>query len=168
MKSEELKKIQAPIKAKYRDKPESAMVTLKAKGRIGEGISCNVETGRALVAAGLHPASGGNGLLICSGNLLLESLVGCAGVTLSAVLTSMGIEMREGTVEVEGDLDFRGTLGVSKEVPVGFKSIRLSYILDCDTSPEQLQTLIKLTEKYCVVYQTLINGVKIETSLKEH
>ena len=165
MKSEELKKIQAPIKAKYRDKPETAIVTLKAKGRIGDGISCNVETGRALVKAGLHAASGGNGMLICSGDLLLESLVGCAGVTLSAVANSMGIEIREGTVEVEGDLDFRGTLGVSREVPVGFKSIRLIYNLDCDTTPEQLQTLIKLTERFCVVYQTLTNGVKIETSL---
>jgi uncharacterized OsmC-like protein len=165
MKSKELKNIQAPIKAKYRDKPETAIVTLKAKGRIGDGISCNVETGRALVKAGLHAASGGNGMLICSGDLLLESLVGCAGVTLSAVANSMGIEIREGTVEVEGDLDFRGTLGVSREVPVGFKSIRLIYNLDCDTTPEQLQTLIKLTERFCVVYQTLTNGVKIETSL---
>ncbi len=167
MKSEDLKKIQAPIKAKYRDKPETAFVTLKAKGRIGEGISCNVETGRALVKAGLHTAAGGNGMLICSGDMLLESLVGCAGVTLSAVATSMGIEIREGTIEVEGDLDFRGTLGVSIKVPIGFKSVRLRYNLDCDGTPEQLQTLIKLTERFCVVYQTLTNGVRIETSLNK-
>jgi len=165
MKSEELRRIQAPIKAKYQDKPETAIVTLKAKGRIAEGISCNVETGKALVKAGLHTASGGKGVLICSGDLLLESLVGCAGVTLSAVATSMGIEIREGTIEVEGDLDFRGTLGISKEAPVGFKSIRLIYNLDCDATQEQLQILIKLTERFCVVYQTLTNGVKIETSL---
>jgi uncharacterized OsmC-like protein len=167
MKSEELKKLQAPIKAKYRDKPEKALVTLKAKGRIGEGISCNVETGKALIKAGLHTATGGNGMLVCSGDLLLESLAGCAGVTLSAVATSMGIEIREGSVEVEGDLDFRGTLGISKEVPVGFKSIRLFYYLDCDTTPDQLQTLIKLTERFCVVYQTLTNGVKIDTIVKK-
>ncbi len=167
MRSEELKRIQAPIKAKYRDKPETAIVTLKAKGRIGEGISCNVDTGKALLEAGLHPASGGNGMLVCSGDLLLESLVACAGVTLSAVATSMGIEIREGTVEVEGDLDFRGTLGVSKEVQVGFKSVRMIYYLECDATKEQLQTLIQLTERFCVVYQTLTNGVKIETSVNK-
>ncbi len=167
MKSEELKRIQAPIKAKYRDQADTALVTLKAKGKIGEGISCKVETGRALVEAGLHPGTGGDGMLLCSGDLLLEALVGCAGVTLSAVATSIGVEIREGNVEVEGDIDFRGTLGVSKEVPVGFKSIRLSFYLDCNASPEQLNTLTKLTERFCVVYQTLTKGVQIETNLNK-
>ena len=167
MKSEELKRIQAPIKEKYRDQADTALVTLKAKGKIGEGISCKVETGRALVEAGLHPGTGGDGILICSGDMLLEALVACAGVTLSAVSTSIGVELKEGNIEVEGDIDFRGTLGVSKEVPVGFKSIRLFFNLDSNASPEQLETLKKLTERYCVVYQTLIKGVQIETSLNK-
>jgi uncharacterized OsmC-like protein len=167
MKSEELKKIQAPIKAKYRDQPDSSIVTLRAMGKIGEGISCKVDTGRALLEAGLHPATGGTGLLVCSGDLLLEALVGCAGVTLSAVATSMGIEIIDGTIEAEGNIDFRGTLGVSKEVPVGFKSIRLLFHLESNATPEQLKTLIKLTERFCIVYQTLTNGVQIETSPDE-
>ena len=164
MKSEELRAQQAPLKDKYREQPESAMITLKAEGKIGEGISCKIETGRALVEAGLHPATGGNGMLACSGDLLLEALVACAGVTLRAVSTAIGVDLRGGLIKAEGDLDFRGTLGVSKEVPVGFKSIRLSFILDSDAMPEQLQTLAKLTERYCVVYQTLTSGVSVETS----
>ena len=163
MNSEELKNIQAPLKEKYREQPDSAVITLKAQGKIGEGISCKVDTGRALVEAGLHPATGGNGMLACSGDMLLEALVACAGVTLSAVSTAIGVEIRDATVKAEGDLDFRGTLGVSKEAEVGFKAIRLSFILDCDATPEQIQTLAKLTERYCVVYQTLVKGVQIET-----
>jgi len=164
MNSEELKKLQVPLKEKYKETPGTALITLKAQGNIGEGISCKVETGRALVEAGLHPATGGDGMLACSGDLLLEALVACAGVTLRAVSTSMGIILKDGTVKAEGDLDFRGTLGVSKEVPVGFKVIRLSFILESDASTEQLQTLIKLTERYCVVYQTLTNATPVETS----
>jgi uncharacterized OsmC-like protein len=163
MKSEELKGLQAPLKEKYRNQPEAAMITLKSQGRIGEGISCRIETGRALIEAGLHPATGGTGTLVCSGDLLLESLVACAGVTLQAVATSIGIEITGGTIEAEGDLDFRGTLAVSKETPVGFKSIRLKFFPQCNATPEQLQTLLKLTEKYCVVLQTLSNGVKVTT-----
>jgi len=164
MESQELKSIQSPIKAKYRETPEAAFITLKAQGKIGEGISCRVETGRALVQAGLHPATGGNGLLACSGDMLLEALVACAGVTLSAVATSIGVTIKEGTVKAEGDLDFRGTLGVSTEVPVGFKSIRLQFILKTDATSEQIQSISKLTERYCVVFQSLINGVHLQTS----
>ncbi|MDP4285817.1 MAG: OsmC family protein [Bacteroidota bacterium] len=163
MDSIELKNLQAPLKDRYRSQPESAIVTLKAKGKIGEGISCNIETGRALVEAGLHPATGGTGLLACSGDLLLEALVACAGVTLRAVAISIGVEINNGTITAEGDLDFRGTLGVSKEVPVGFTSIRLSFNLDTNATSEQIASIKKLTERYCVVYQTLTNGVKIET-----
>jgi uncharacterized OsmC-like protein len=136
MKSEELKRIQAPIKAKYRDQAETAFITIKAKGKIGEGISCKIETGRALVEAGLHSATGGDGTLLCSGDMLLEALVACAGVTLSAVATSIDVEIREGIVEVEGDIDFRGTLGVSKEVPVGFTSIRLFFNIESNATPK--------------------------------
>jgi uncharacterized OsmC-like protein len=164
MNSEELRTLQAPLKDKYRIEPESAIITLRAEGKIGEGISCKVETGRAMVEAGLHPATGGNGMLACSGDLLLEALVACAGVTLRAVSTAIGIEIRDGIVKAEGDLDFRGTLGVSKEVPVGFKTIRLGFVLDTDATTEQLQSLAKLTERYCVVYQTLTIGVPVETS----
>lgn len=163
MNSEELKNLQAPLKEKYREHPSSAIITLKAKGKIGEGISCKVETGRALVEAGLHPATGGTGLLACSGDMLLEALVACAGVTLQAVATAIGVTINEGTVAAEGDLDFKGTLGVSKEVPVGFKNIRLFFRLDSDASEEQMSSLKKLTERYCVVYQTLIKGVTVET-----
>jgi uncharacterized OsmC-like protein len=159
MKSAELRSVQSPLKEKYRNDPSSATITLKAVGKLGDGISCKVETGRALIEAGLHPASGGNGMLACSGDLLLEALVACAGVTLSAVATSMGIEVKNGTVNAEGDLDFRGTLGVSRDVTVGFSNIRLRFELDCDASGEKLETLLKLTERYCVVYQTLRNGV---------
>lgn len=163
MDAEELKNIQSPIKEKYREQPEAAIITLKAQGKIGDGISCKVETGRVLAEAGLHPATGGNGMLACSGDMLLEALVACAGVTLSAVSTALGIEIKDATVKAEGDLDFRGTLGVSKEVPVGFLAIRLSFVLDCDATDEQIQTLAKLTERYCVVYQTLTKGVHVET-----
>ena len=164
MRSEELKNIQAPLKEKYRDQPDAAIITLKATGKIGEGISCKVETGKAIVEAGLHKATGGTGMLACSGDLLLEALVACAGVTLQAVATAIGIDINDGTVKAEGDLDFRGTLGVSKEVPVGFISIRLSFNLDTDASEEQMQSLAKLTERYCVVYQTLVKGVPVQTT----
>src|SRR5207237_4319820 len=155
MNADELKNLQAPLKEQYRDQPGSAMITLKANGKIGEGISCNVEAGRALVKAGLHPATGGDGTLICSGDMLLQALVACAGVTLRAVATSLGIAVRGGTVRAEGDLDFRGTLAVAKDAPVGFTAIRLNFDLDTDASPDQLGTLLRLTERYCVVYQTL-------------
>jgi len=163
MNSEELKALQAPLKEKYRDHPESAIITLKAEGKIDEGISCKVETGRTLVEAGLHPATGGTGLLACSGDLLLEALVACAGVTLKAVAIAIGVEIKEGIVKAEGDLDFKGTLGVSKEVPVGFKDIRLKFQLESNATPEQLASLAKLTERYCVVYQTLTRGVSVKT-----
>jgi uncharacterized OsmC-like protein len=166
MNSIELKSLQAPLKEKYKAEPESAIITLKAKGRIGEGISCSVETGRAIIDAGLHPATGGTGLLACSGDLLLEALVACAGVTVRAVATAIGVDIRDGIVKAEGDLDFRGTLGVSKEVPVGFKSIRLEFNLDSDATTEQMESLSKLTERYCVVYQTLVKGVNVETKYR--
>jgi uncharacterized OsmC-like protein len=162
MKSEELRSIQAPLKARYQEQPEAAMVTLQASGNLGEGVTCKIQTGKALVQAGLHPASGGDGLSLCSGDLLLEALVACAGVTLNAVATAMGIEIRSGAVQVEGDLDFRGTLGVAKDVPVGFQRIRLHFDLDTDASEEQLATLLRLTERYCVVYQTLRHSPEIE------
>ncbi len=151
----ELRAIQAPIKERYKDTPRAAQITLKAEGRLGEGITCKVQTGQALVAAGLHPATGGDGLSACSGDMLLEALVACAGVTLSAVATAIGVDVRSGVVRAEGDLDFRGTLGVAKDAPVGFSRIRLSFDLDTDASEEQRSTLIRLTERYCVVYQTL-------------
>jgi uncharacterized OsmC-like protein len=158
MKAEELKSLQAPLKQKYKDQPESAVVVLKANARIGEGITCKIETANALVEAGLHPATGGDGLSLCSGDMLLEALVACAGVTLRAVATAIGVDLRDATISAEGDLDFRGTLGVSKEAPVGFKNIRLHFNLECDADQEQLDSLIKLTERYCVVYQTLSNA----------
>ena len=164
MNSSELKDLQAPLKEKYKIQPGSAMITLKAQGNIGEGISCKVETGKAIVEAGLHPATGGTGMLACSGDLLLEALVACAGVTLSAVATAIGVEIKNGTVRAEGDLDFRGTLGVSKETPVGFQTIRLYFLFESNATAEQMESLAKLTERYCVVYQTISKGVKIETS----
>ena len=167
MNSTELKNLQAPLKDKYRQQPESAIITLKAKGKIGEGISCKVETGQALIEAGLHPATGGTGLLACSGDLLLEALVACAGVTLKAVATAIGIEINDATITAEGDLDFKGTLGVSKESPVGFKSIRLMFDIDSNATAEQLASLHKLTERYCVVYQTLVKGVGVEIKFLE-
>ena len=167
MNSEELKKLQVPTKEKYREQPDTALITLKAQGKIGEGISCKVETGKALVDAGLHPAAGGNGMFACSGDMLLEALVACAGVTLSAVSTAIGVDINDALVKAEGDLDFRGTLAVSKEVEVGFKAIRLSFTLDSDATEEQIQTLAKLTERYCVVYQTLVKGVQVETTFNK-
>jgi uncharacterized OsmC-like protein len=155
MNSEELKQLQAPFKAKYRETPEAAVITLQADGKLGEGITCSVQTGKALTAAGLHPATGGNGLAACSGDMLLEALVACAGVTLGAVATAIGVEVRSGSVHAEGDLDFRGTLGVAKDAPVGFKAIRLRFDLDTDASDDQIATLLKLTERYCVVAQSL-------------
>ncbi|HJV25909.1 MAG TPA: OsmC family protein [Aromatoleum sp.] len=155
MKSDELREIQAPLKDRYRQEPETALITLKAQGRIGDGVSCRIETGKALVEAGLHPATGGTGLAACSGDMLLEALVACAGVTLNAVATALGIELRDAKLKAEGDLDFRGTLGLAKDVPVGFQQIRLTFELDTDASEEQLDTLLRLTERYCVVYQTL-------------
>ncbi len=155
MNAEELRALQAPIKERYREAPEQALFTLEARGRLGEGVSCRVETGQALAAAGLHRAAGGDGLAVCSGDMLLEALVACAGVTLRAVATAIGAEVRGGTVKARGDLDFRGTLGVSREVPVGLQRIRLEFDLDTDASEEQLATLLRLTERYCVVLQTL-------------
>lgn len=163
MNSSELKSLQAPLKEKYRTDPSSAIITLKAQGVIGEGVSCKIETGKAFIEAGLHPATGGNGMLACSGDMLLEALVACAGVTLQAVATAIGIDIRNGLIKAEGDLDFRGTLGVSKEAPVGFKTIRLAFNLETDATTEQMESLAKLTERYCVVYQTLVKGVPVET-----
>jgi uncharacterized OsmC-like protein len=150
-----LSTVQGPLKQQYRDHPEAAQVTLRASGRLGEGVTCSVETGRAIAEAGLHPATGGDGSLLCSGDMLLEALVACAGVTLGAVGTSLGLDIRGGTVRAEGDLDFRGTLAVDKTVPVGFTDIRLSFELDTDASSDELATLQRLTERYCVVLQTI-------------
>ena len=162
MNADEIRSLQAPLKERYRQRPDTALVTLRAEGRIGEGVTCKVETGKALVEAGLHPATGGDGLSACSGNMLLEALVACAGVTLRAVATALDIQLRDATVRAEGDLDFRGTLGVSKDVDVGFQQIRLHFDLDTDANEEQLATLLRLTERYCVVYQTLNHPGKIE------
>jgi uncharacterized OsmC-like protein len=160
-----LKEMQAPFKQRYREEPQAAMITLKAEGAIGEGVSCKVATNKALVEAGLHPATGGSGLQACSGDMLLEALVACAGVTLSAVATALEIPIRSGKVHAEGDLDFRGTLGVAKDAPVGFTDIRLRFELDTDASADQLATLQKLTERYCVVYQTLRSAPDIEVRM---
>ncbi|HSI07078.1 MAG: OsmC family protein [Rariglobus sp.] len=155
MNSEQLRSQQAPIKQKYRDEPAAALVTLRAEGRLADGVACRVDTGRALIEAGLHPATGGSGEKACSGDMLLQALAACTGVTLNAVATALGIVLRDARVQVEGDLDFRGTLGVAKDVPVGFQEIRLTLILDTDATEEQLGKLVQLTERYCVVYQTL-------------
>lgn len=162
MNAEEIRSLQAPLKEQYRHRPDTAQITLRAEGRIGEGVTCKIETGKALVEAGLHPATGGDGLGACSGDMLLEALVACAGVTLRAVATALGIQLRDATVRAEGDLDFRGTLGVSKDVAVGFQRIRLHFDLDTDASEEQLATLLRLTERYCVVYQTLLHPAGID------
>jgi uncharacterized OsmC-like protein len=164
MNAEALRALQAPLKQRYTDRPETALVTLKAEGRIGDGVTCSVQTGRALVEAGLHPATGGDGLSVCSGDMLLQALVACAGVTLRAVATAIGVELRDGAVSAEGDLDFRGTLAVTKEAPVGFRAIRLHFDLDTDSDPEKIASLIKLTERYCVVYQTLNGTPALSTS----
>ncbi len=156
MDAAELRALQAPIKERYKTDPEAAVITLRAKGTLDDAhIACKVETGRALAVAGLHPATGGSGLELCSGDMLLEALVACAGVTLKAVATALAIPLKSGTVSAEGDLDFRGTLGVDKNAPVGFREIRLRFDIDCPASPEQIETLLKLTERYCVVFQTL-------------
>jgi uncharacterized OsmC-like protein len=164
MNGERLREVQGPLKERYREDPGAALVTLQAQGTLGEGITCSVATGRALVEAGLHPASGGDGLSLCSGDMLLEALVACAGVTLRAVATSLGIEVEAGSVRAEGDLDFRGTLAVSKEASVGFRSIRLAFELETDASDEDLDTLLRLTERYCVVYQTIATAPDLSTS----
>lgn len=163
--AEEIRALQAPLKEKYRAQPDAAVVTLKAEGRVGEDVTCKLDTGRALIEAGLHPATGGSGLSACSGDMLLEALVACAGVTCGAVATALGIELRDAKIRAEGELDFRGTLGVDKTAPVGFKKIRLDFELDTDASEEQIATLIKLTERYCVVYQTLAHSPKIDMSV---
>jgi uncharacterized OsmC-like protein len=165
MNAEELRALQAPLKARYRDEPGAARITLRARGTLGEGVVCKVETGRALAEAGLHPATGGDGRALCSGDMLLEALAACAGVTLRAVATALEIPLRGGGVTAEGDLDFRGTLGVSKEAPVGFGAVRLHFDLDTDATPDQLATLLKLTERYCVVYQTLRNPPALSVTL---
>jgi uncharacterized OsmC-like protein len=166
MNAETLRSLQAPLKEKYRQEANTALVTLRAEGRLGEGITCKIETGKAPITAGLHPATGGDGLSACSGDMLLEALVGCAGVTLNAVATALGIELRDAKVRAEGDLDFRGTLGVSKNVPVGFERIRLRFDLDTDATAEQVATLLRLTERYCVVYQTLSRPAKIDVEYR--
>ena len=166
MQRDELRAIQAPLKERYRDTPAAALITLRASGKLGEGVTCSVETGKAMVAAGLHPATGGNGMSACSGDMLLEALVACAGVTLNAVATSLGIELRDATLHAEGDLDFRGTLGVAKDAPVGFRNIRLRITVDSDASQEDLATLLRLTERYCVVFQTLSKPPELSVDLK--
>ena len=164
MKSEDIRSIQAPIKQKYRDNPESAVITLKASGTIGENLSCKVNTGKAIAEAGLHPATGGNGTQLCSGDMLLEALAACAGVTLNTVAAAIDVDLKDAEVVAEGDLDFRGTLGVSKEAPVGFKEIRLHYNLTTDASDKEITTLLKLTERYCVVFQMLNQANQIHVS----
>lgn len=167
MNADDLRALQAPIKTAYRDDPAAALVTLTAKGTLGEeSISCKVETGRMLVEAGLHPSAGGDGSWACSGEMVLEALVACAGVTLRAVATALNIEIRGGTVSAEGDLDFRGTLGVDRETPVGFRAVRLSFELETSADAESLATLKKLTERYCVVYQTLIKPPAVSSEIR--
>jgi len=166
MEREQLREIQAPLKERYREEPEAAVVTLSATGELGEGVSCSVQTGRAIAEAGLHPASGGDGSLLCSGDMLLEALAACAGVTLRAVSTSLGIEVRGGTVRADGDLDFRGTLAVDRDAPVGFRAIRLAFELDADANEEQLATLLKLTERYCVVLRTIAGSPQLSSTIE--
>jgi len=165
MDRDQLRTMQAPLKQRYLSNPAAALVTLRAEGSLGENVTCNIETARALVEAGLHPGTGGTGLAVCSGDMLLEALVACGGVTVSAVATALGIEVNGGTVTAEGDLDFRGTLGVARDVPVGFKEIRLSISLNADVPSSQREKLLALTERYCVVYQTLLNGSKMSITL---
>lgn len=166
MDATELRALQAPIKDRYRADPATALITLKARGTLDDAsVACKVETGRALAVAGLHPATGGSGLELCSGDMLLEALVACAGVTLKAVATALAIPLSSGTVAAEGDLDFRGTLGVAKDAPVGFAEIRLAFTVDTDAPQEQLDQLLKLTERYCVVYQTIRNGPRVAVRL---
>jgi uncharacterized OsmC-like protein len=165
MDREQLQAVQAPLKQRYRDEPAAALVTLAASATLDEGVSCSVQTGRAVAHAGLHPASGGDGSLLCSGDMLLEALVACAGVTMRAVATSVGVPIASGIVRAEGDLDFRGTLAVERDAPVGFEAIRLSFDLDSDATEEELERLLELTERYCVVYQTLAGGPALSTSV---
>jgi uncharacterized OsmC-like protein len=165
MNAEQLKALQAPIKERYKKDAAAAVVTLRAQGRLGEGIACRVDTGKALIEAGLHPATGGSGLQACSGDMLLEALVACAGVTLKAVATALGIELKDAKLTAEGDLDFRGTLGVAKDAPVGFREIRLKFDLQSDAAPEQLKKLLELTERYCVVMQTIRNAPPVVVSV---
>ncbi len=165
MNAQELKSLQDPLKNKYRSDPESALVTLRARSTIGQGITCKIETGKAVVEAGLHPATGGDGLTACSGDMLLEALAACAGVTLRAVATAIAFDLRDASINVEGDLDFRGTLSVDREAPVGFKEIRLKFEIDTPESEEKIATLLKLTERYCVVLQTLKQGNNIQVSV---
>jgi uncharacterized OsmC-like protein len=165
MDSTALRDLQAPLKERYRNEPQSAVVTLKAHGSLDDGIACKVETGRAIALAGLHPATGGSGRELCSGDMLLEALVACAGVTLKAVATALEIPLKSGKVSAEGDLDFRGTLAVAKEAPVGFAQIRLRFDIDSDAPREKLDQLLKLTERYCVVYQTIKNGPPVDVKL---
>jgi uncharacterized OsmC-like protein len=164
MNADEIRALQAPLKARYKEDPNAAVVTLRAEGNLSDGISCSVETGRALVKAGLHPATGGTGELVCSGDMLLQALVACAGVTMNAVVTALGINVRNGSLVAEGDLDFRGTLGVAKDAPVGFRAIRLKIHVDSDAAPEQIAKLIQLTERYCVVFQTLAKTPQLSIS----
>jgi uncharacterized OsmC-like protein len=166
MNADELRSIQTPLKEQYRQSPDAAMITLRAQGRLGDGVSCKIETGKGQVTAGLHPATGGSGLSACSGDMLLEALVACAGVTLNAVATALGVTLRDATLHAEGDLDFRGTLGVSKEVAVGFQNIRLRLILDTDAAQHQIDTLLRLTERYCVVFQTLKRPPVVSVEIK--
>jgi len=167
MDADALKAMQAPIKERYRETPDAAFITLKAEGTVGEGVTCSVRTSKALIEAGLHPATGGSGMQACSGDMLLEALVACAGVTLNAVATALGLDIGEAKVRAEGDLDFRGTLGVTKEAPVGFRDIRLSFEIDGDLTDEQRATLLKLTERYCVVYQTLRSAPSIDVAMRK-
>lgn len=167
MNADELRALQAPLKARYREQPETAVFTVRAEGKLGEGITCRLGTPRGDVTAGLHPVAGGTGMEACSGDMLMEALVACAGVTLNAVATALEIKIAGGRVTAEGDLDFRGTLGVAKDAPVGFRDVRLRFDLDCDASGEQLATLLKLTERYCVIYQTLRHPPAMTVSLND-
>jgi uncharacterized OsmC-like protein len=167
MNRDELRALQAPLKQNYRDDPAAALITLTAEGSLGDGVSCNVATGRALVEAGLHPATGGTGALACSGDMLLQALVACAGVTLAAVATGLGITLRDAYLVAEGELDFRGTLGVSKDAPVGFRAIRLSIKLDTDAGVEERRKLLELTERYCVVFQTLSRSPELRVAYED-
>lgn len=164
MHADELRALQAPFKERYREHPETARITFRAEGRLGDGVRCRLDTPHGVVSSGLHPAAGGDGSDACAGEMLLEALIGCAGVTLKAVATAMGITLRDGTIRAEADADFRGTLAVNREVPVGIQSLRLSYELDTDATPEQIAKLLQLTERYCVVYQTLLHPPQIEVS----
>lgn len=166
MDQSDLQSRQNPLKEEYKSNPDKAVVTLKAEGRLGEGVSCSVDTGKAIAEAGLHPATGGDGSQLCSGDMLLEALAACTGVTMKAVATSLGIELRDGVIKTEGEVDFRGTLGVDKQAPVGFREIRLNAEIDTDADEEQLKTLMKLTERFCVVFQTIKQGVDVKVGYR--